>query len=381
MTACRVIPYAGNLPYLFTAFAPRDADMVFPLLDQLAMAGCRIWYDENKESQVSAVKLENCGAFLAFLSPNFSANHACRMQLNGSFAKSKDIVAVVLEEHALSPAMNLQLGRIPCFGQGEDWIKSIPGLTASCWGESGSVLPRENASSKEEKTVLDCGEQTCLDMGETTVLDNENPESWMLLRISDRTVRFPGNGRWILGQSEKECDICFSGSETISGRHAELMLVSSGARLRDAGSANGTFLRNRRLGQNEEANLHDPDIFRLGDETFALIFRDEARLSWRGCGAFLLDRKTMGLCILTEEEQVLGRNYPMDAGNMQEDKKISRRHLVITYDRGGYFLRDCSLNGTWINERRMRTSEQHRLSDGDHIRLGGTTLEFVEILF
>ncbi|HVY28926.1 MAG TPA: GGDEF domain-containing protein [Polyangiaceae bacterium] len=58
------------------------------------------------------------------------------------------------------------------------------------------------------------------------------------------------------------------------------------------------------------------------------------------------------------------------------DDAISQRHARITRHRdGGCYLEDGqSLNGTYVNDQRVDTPR--RLADGDHIRLGNTTLRF-----
>jgi pSer/pThr/pTyr-binding forkhead associated (FHA) protein len=56
------------------------------------------------------------------------------------------------------------------------------------------------------------------------------------------------------------------------------------------------------------------------------------------------------------------------------DPKVSRRHATIAATGGGVLLRDEeSLNGTWLNGRRL--TAPCTLGDGDRLRIGGC--EFV----
>src|SRR4051794_41321516 len=57
-----------------------------------------------------------------------------------------------------------------------------------------------------------------------------------------------------------------------------------------------------------------------------------------------------------------------------EDPEISRRHAVVRPRRNGAEIEDLgSLNGTWVNGRRI--TGPTRLTHGDRIRLGVTQLQ------
>lgn len=59
------------------------------------------------------------------------------------------------------------------------------------------------------------------------------------------------------------------------------------------------------------------------------------------------------------------------------DRSISRRHAVIGHCSSGFYITELgSLNGTWINDRRLVPAERVDLQDGDLVQLGGTQIEF-----
>jgi uncharacterized RDD family membrane protein YckC len=59
-----------------------------------------------------------------------------------------------------------------------------------------------------------------------------------------------------------------------------------------------------------------------------------------------------------------------------DDKVVSRRHALVRAVEGGYLLVDNgSANGTLVNGLKVT---EHRLKDGDEIRLGSSTLRFVD---
>lgn len=60
-----------------------------------------------------------------------------------------------------------------------------------------------------------------------------------------------------------------------------------------------------------------------------------------------------------------------------DDAAASRRHaLIVTGEDGVDAVDDRSLNGTFVNGERI---DRRRLSDGDEILIGRTTLRFVEV--
>ncbi|MDF3069148.1 MAG: diguanylate cyclase [Polyangiaceae bacterium] len=76
---------------------------------------------------------------------------------------------------------------------------------------------------------------------------------------------------------------------------------------------------------------------------------------------------------LQGEELDLGRD-PSRAVNL-DDEAVSREHARLVRRADGIYLEDAgSTNGTFLNEERV--SGAQRLEDGDHIRLGNTTVRF-----
>ncbi len=56
---------------------------------------------------------------------------------------------------------------------------------------------------------------------------------------------------------------------------------------------------------------------------------------------------------------------------------MSRRHAVIGHCPSGFYIADLgSLNGTWVNQRRLIPSQRALLQDGDLIRFGVLGIEF-----
>lgn len=111
------IPYKGSEPYIFISYAHRDSDRVWPIIEQLQRDGYRVWYDEGIDpgtewDEFIAAHVENCGYFLAFLSPHYMASDNCKDELNFARDEDKNRLLIYLEEVKLPAGMRMRLGRL-----------------------------------------------------------------------------------------------------------------------------------------------------------------------------------------------------------------------------------------------------------------------------
>jgi pSer/pThr/pTyr-binding forkhead associated (FHA) protein len=76
----------------------------------------------------------------------------------------------------------------------------------------------------------------------------------------------------------------------------------------------------------------------------------------------------------TGSEVTLGRSS--DNNVVLNDFSVSRRHAVLVERDGRWFIEDQgSLNGTFVNRRRVESAE---LSDGDELQIGKYRLTFLQ---
>lgn len=74
--------------------------------------------------------------------------------------------------------------------------------------------------------------------------------------------------------------------------------------------------------------------------------------------------------VLDEPQVTVGRAASRDIA-LPDDKLVSRHHLVMSQEQGGYILRDeGSSNGTYINGQLIEIMHPHMLQEGDQIALG-----------
>ncbi|MHB8470673.1 MAG: FHA domain-containing protein [Gaiellaceae bacterium] len=74
------------------------------------------------------------------------------------------------------------------------------------------------------------------------------------------------------------------------------------------------------------------------------------------------------------DETMIGRSP--DCAVFLDDVTVSRRHAALVHREGRWFVEDQgSLNGTFVNRRRVETAE---LSDGDELQIGKYRLTFLQ---
>ena len=72
-----------------------------------------------------------------------------------------------------------------------------------------------------------------------------------------------------------------------------------------------------------------------------------------------------------QEGGTIGRSKKNQFVLSDPDRYVSRRHAVITYEYGSYFLEDKSLSGSYIRNKKMRVHNQKvELANGDQLEIG-----------
>ena len=114
MKRCGVKPYEGNEKYIFISYCHKDKAIVFPIIEQLARDGYRLWYDEGIDPgsewpEIIASHLNGCYVCIAFISNQSLDSHNCRREVNFALLKKKNFISIVIEPVKMTPGMEMQL--------------------------------------------------------------------------------------------------------------------------------------------------------------------------------------------------------------------------------------------------------------------------------
>ena len=110
-------PYRGIEPYIFISYSHTDSKNVFDLINNLQLAGYRVWYDEGIDPGTEwdeniAVHVEKCGYFIALISENYLASSNCKDELNYARELEKPRLLIYLEDVQLPGGMRMRLSRL-----------------------------------------------------------------------------------------------------------------------------------------------------------------------------------------------------------------------------------------------------------------------------
>ncbi len=413
---CRAIPYEGNEPYIFFSYCHKDADRVYPMLEQMVQDGHRIWYDDGNHAgddwvENIAQHLNGCTVCAAMLSANSEMSHNCKNEMNFAVKCQKKIVPVMLEQFAMTLGMKMQLGLIHYLNR-EDYpsdgallqkLYESDGMKA-CRGIPGSLPMRDaevtvtvvktdvvidknvaqfisGEKGQPHKEGVQVGEEAgkgtaAVEIAETAAEPELTAptEDVFVLHLAGRSVYWLHSARTRLGRGKSRCDFAIPGNPSVSSYHADILCYPGSYCLRDAGSTNGTYVRGRRLGSGEGTELRNQGLFRISDEELAIVYGDPAQLCRKqGSAAFVMNHETKHLTVLPEDGLYLDRDHRWQDGTLNSGKTCAR----IVKVSGEYYLEDLGgHSGIGINGNDLPEKERKMLSDKDEIQLGDTILEF-----
>jgi len=114
---CRAIPYEGKEPFLFLSYCHADEKIVYPIFEQMAVAGYRVWYDEGNNAGDDwanniAQHLSSSTAVVAFITEKASESVSCNNELTFAVGHKKKVIPILMESFTLSGGMELMLSRV-----------------------------------------------------------------------------------------------------------------------------------------------------------------------------------------------------------------------------------------------------------------------------
>jgi pSer/pThr/pTyr-binding forkhead associated (FHA) protein len=197
------------------------------------------------------------------------------------------------------------------------------------------------------------------------------------LRVSEgegRGERLNVDAELLIGRAAAEEDGRLGEDPELSRRHARIARGSQGElTIEDLGSANGTFVNNRRL--DAPRVLAPGDVVRLGRTVLEVT--EGAPAPPPPEELVIAGGDSAGRRLVLGDELVLGR--AADGDGRLEDSEASRRHARVARDSSGRLtIEDLgSANGTFVNGEPVRG--ETRLRTGDELRLGNSRLTFFAV--
>ncbi len=321
MKRCSAKPYEGNKPYIFVSYCHQDRAEVFPVIEQLARDGYRIWYDEGIDPgsewpEIIAGHLDGCAVCIAFISGKSLESHNCRREINFALLKRKPFISVVIEEAEMSLGMQMQLSATQSIfrymiGSDYEFFQKLfeAKFLEQCKGEPDSSVVvskpgdyrevdmgmfTEHTSSVTEKTFSDqwfIGEKQkpvkaklAVETDSVPVQPEAKEET-----ISEPAVNTPKSvilvyektgeqiqiteGELKMGRSSVKSDYVIQGNSGIGRLHAKIVRRGDECFVVDCNSLNKTYLNGKMLEPEQEYALADGDMVRLLNEDFTLHIR------------------------------------------------------------------------------------------------------------
>ena len=209
---------------------------------------------------------------------------------------------------------------------------------------------------------------------------NHRIQNLLLIRLRTGKALLSNQSMIAIGRHQHQCDFVVTENNRISNHHADIIVYKDKVSLRDSGSTNGTFLGQQKLEASKAVPLECPAFFRLHTEDFLLLWGKPAEEAMEKKQIPMLKNPAVGSLRLPERYPfLLGRHNPWKDGvtMTSQDMKVGREHGRILLKDGNYLLeRLHPTNSTRLNGQYLDLGKTEKLSHGDQIRMGDTTLEF-----
>ena len=406
---CRATPYQGQEPFAFFSYCHKDSDRVYPLIEELTELGYRIWFDEgigigDEWPEVIARKLEECNTFLVAMTPNYCCSHNCKNEMTYQVEDQKPMLPLMMEDFPLSGGIKLQLAGtqyLRLFDRSPaDWAGLITnsGMLAACKGAPLSLLPKTEEPPKvkeppkteeppktkeppktEEPPKVE--EPPKIEEPPKTPEPPETPEPPMLKEPPESKDLQQTEGEEIFA-------VCLETGKLLFGRQGRVVLTPGqqepGPRVQ---MQEGFFLVENlghtaftvegitvEPGQTVQPACGSP-IYTDTGSYLPLLQSEAKQLRGLGCLRYLQADKTGEVRLIGTEPMLLGRKNPWHQ-NVLSDHRISRRHAEILPDgdSGKVFLKDCSKNGTFVNDQQI--PDVVELADGNRLAIGDAEFHY-----
>ena len=355
---CNVRPYEGPEEYIFVSYCHKDQDCVYPLIEQLAKDGFRVWYDEginpgSEWPEIIASHLSNAAVCVAIVSGNSLSSHNCRREITFALLKKKCFVSVFLEPVDLTPGVEMQLSSYQSifkyqYEKESEFFKKLyePEVFAACRGiiNLNIVSSQTDRSEEAEKRRLEYlrkkaeeAERRCREAEE----QNQKRQEEIARLISEQER--------IRKESEEQ---------TARLRKVSEMMTSELERLRSE-AEEAVRLR-------MEAEKTEPPRLDEGEQTVYVSGTEK-----RAVSDYQLVRMSTGEVIdILLGVFVIGRSAVRADYVIRDDRTVGRVHALLVANESECKITDNhSLNKTVVNGKALEPDDPYSLKEGDVIQI------------
>ncbi len=323
MKRCAVKPYEGMQEYIFISYCHKDSAYVFPIIEQMARDGFRIWYDEGIDPgsewpEIIARHLNSADSCIAFITKNSLNSHNCRREINFALLKKVPFLSVILEPVQMSLGMEMQLSSSQSIfkytleedaffnklyetsflprSMGEPDASIVVSSPGDYLNDTGARQGRDSFSNQWflSGDVRNAGNVLPEAVPEQNLPPETNPEPEPLLqtvpvpevpkKIIRHFLRYEKDGQTIslqpgetrIGRSASKSDYVIPGNTGISRCHFIITTEEEGCYITDCHSLNKTFLNDTELPPDVRTGLKDGDRITVAGEQFLFLTGEES---------------------------------------------------------------------------------------------------------
>lgn len=351
MKRCSAKPYEGDESYIFVSYCHRDKAKVFPVVEQLAKDGYRVWYDEGIDPgsewpEIIARHLNGSAICIAFISENSLNSHNCRREINFALLKKKFFISVVLEHVQMSLGMEMQLS------------------------SSQSIFKYTLESEKEFFSKLYTADElkSCKGERNDTILVSSY-EEYAQESVSIGGVRKTFSDKWFVsgnedqkqGESNKVAIKIEAVDEPLKQKNSYI----EPAEAQKDHSTHETTPQEVHSQSFPEHIKAQPIADSAQEESSDKEPEREIVIT------HILRREKTGEDIVIDKVRfVIGRSESFADYVIRDNRSISRTHTILNLaDDMCYVTDNNSLNKTFLNSEALEPDKRYRLSDGDVVRV------------
>lgn len=347
---CSAKPYEGEESYIFVSYCHRDKAKVFPIVEQLARDGYRVWYDEGIDPgsewpEIIARHLNGSAICLAFISENSLNSHNCRREINFALLKKKFFISVVLEQVQMSLGMEMQLS------------------------SSQSIFKYTLDSEEEFFAKLYTADELKKCKGERNEsIRVSSSEEYALESLPSGGARKTFSDKWFVSGDEEEEQ---SEPESAESSDAPCEPVEQGdceaecLKEDEDQDVSGEEIQEIQPQDASEDIADRQESDAKQEEAIAKEPEKEAVLT------HILKREKTGEEIVIDKARfVIGRSESLADYVIRDNRSVSRTHTILNLsDDVCYVTDNKSLNKTFLNSEALEPDKRYKLSDGDVVRV------------